>query len=172
MKLPVGIALIFLLLLPVAVLAQGASPAVTVAPPETLVINPGGEARLRLQMRIKPGMHINSAHPNDEMLLPTVAHFSPPQPVMIFNIMYPKDEQLVLPFLSEKLSVYSGEVQVDATVKVAADTVPGTMRVHGDVRYQACDNRQCFPPKLAPFEFDVKVERAKSKKSSYNVPNK
>jgi hypothetical protein len=29
--------------------------------------------------------------------------------------------------------------------------------MRGSLRYQACDNAQCFPPKTLPVNFDVKV---------------
>jgi hypothetical protein len=31
--------------------------------------------------------------------------------------------------------------------------------MHGVLRYQACDNAQCFPPKTLPVSFEVKVTR-------------
>ena len=35
--------------------------------------------------------------------------------------------------------------------------MPGKYVMHGVLRYQACDNAQCFPPKTLPVSFDVKV---------------
>jgi hypothetical protein len=29
--------------------------------------------------------------------------------------------------------------------------------MHGVLRYQACDNAACYPPKTVPVRFDVKV---------------
>jgi hypothetical protein len=146
--------------------AQAPAPAVTVAVIDPVVIAPGGQARLTVHLRVAKGLHINSNRPNDEMLLPTVAHFNPPQGIVIFGTTFPEGEEFSSPYLSQKLNVFSGDIDVHTTVKVAADTAPGTERIHGEFRYQACDNKQCFPPKIAPFDFDVKVERPKAKKSS------
>ncbi len=76
-----------------------------------------------------------------------------------------------MPFAgNDKLSVYSGNFAVTAEVRVPKSAALGTQRVHGEVRYQACDNRQCFPPKTTPLEFDVKVVRpAAKKKSTYTA---
>jgi len=38
-----------------------------------------------------------------------------------------------------------------------ASVVPGKYGMRGVVRYQACDNAQCFPPKTLPVSFEVKV---------------
>jgi hypothetical protein len=34
---------------------------------------------------------------------------------------------------------------------------PGKYVIHGVLRYQACDNAACYPPKTLPVSFDVKV---------------
>jgi DsbC/DsbD-like thiol-disulfide interchange protein len=157
-----------LLFVSAAALAQSSGPLVTVAPVDPVVVAPGGKTDLALQLRVSRGFHINSNKPTDDLLIPTTVHLSPPQGVMIVNIAYPDGQLLALPFLSEKLNVYNGDFQVTAQVRVPSSTPLGTQRVHGEVKYQACDNRQCYPPKSTPFEFDVKVERAKVKKSAYN----
>jgi DsbC/DsbD-like thiol-disulfide interchange protein len=171
MKLAYPIALILpALLLPVAALAQGMSPAVTVAPINTVVVARGGKAPLNIEMRVNRGFHVNSHEPHDELLLPTVVHLNPPEGILIMNIQYPEGEELALPFMgNEKLSVYSQLFTVSAEVRIPKSAALGTLRVHGDVKYQACDNRQCFPPKTTPLEFDVKVVRpAVKKKPAYN----
>jgi hypothetical protein len=68
------------------------------------------------------------------------------------------------------LNVYSGEVDVTAEVRVPKSAGLGTQRVHGEVRYQACNNRQCFPPKSTPLAFDVKVVKPAVKKKTVYTP--
>jgi hypothetical protein len=150
--------------------AQGSSPTVTVAPIGTIVVTRGGKAALKLALQVNRGFHVNSNQPNDEMLLPTVVHLNPPQGIMIVNVQYPAGEQLALPIMgNEKLSVYSGTFEVTAEVRIPKSAPLGTQRVHGEVKFQACDNRQCFPPKTTPLEFDVKVVARKVKKSTYTA---
>jgi hypothetical protein len=156
---------------PAAALAQGSSPAVTVAPIGTIPIARGGKAQLDIEMQVNKGFHVNSNKPNDELLLPTVVHLNPPQGIMIVNIQYPQGEQLALPFMgNEKLSVYTGGFAVTADVRVQKTVALGTLRVHGEVKYQACDNRQCFPPKTTPLEFDVRVVKPAIKRKATYTP--
>jgi len=151
-------------LVPVAALAQGSSPTITVVPINTVAVVRGGKARLNIEMRVNKGFHVNSNKPNDELLLPTVVHLNPPQGIMVVNIQYPEGEQLALPFMgNDTLSVYSGNFAVTAEVRIPKTAALGTLRVHGEVKYQACDNRQCFPPKTVPLEFDVRVVKLKKK---------
>ena len=37
---------------------------------------------------------------------------------------------------------------------------PGKYIVRGTLKYQACDNTACYPPKNLPISFDVKVAKA------------
>jgi DsbC/DsbD-like thiol-disulfide interchange protein len=103
--------------------------------------------------------------------MPTVVHLNPPEGILIMNIQYPQGEELALPFMgNEKLNVYSGQFTVTAEVRIPKSAALGTLRIHGDVKYQACDNRQCFPPKTTPLQFDVKVVRPTVKKKATFTP--
>jgi hypothetical protein len=44
-----------------------------------------------------------------------------------------------------------------------AKAATGTYTVHGELKYQACDNNACYPPKKLPFTFNVKVGSGRSK---------
>lgn len=170
MKLSPRVVLSLLALVPAIAVAQGSSPLVTVMPVATIVVARGGKAPLTIEMQVNKGFHVNSNKPNDELLLPTVVHLNPPQGIMIVNTQYPEGDQLALPFMgNDKLSVYSGNFEIRAEVRIPKSAALGTQRVHGEVKYQACDNRQCFPPKTTSLEFDVRVVKSAVKKTStYN----
>jgi len=171
MKLSHLLASSFLGLCAIAAAAQGSSPLVTVAPINTIVAARGGKAPLRIEMRVNSGFHVNSNKPNDELLMPTVVHLNPPEGILILNVKYPEGDQLSLPFMgNDKLSVYSGNFSVNAEVRIPRSSALGTLRVHGQVKYQACDNRQCFAPRTTPLEFDVKVVKAAAAKKSTYTP--
>jgi hypothetical protein len=50
-----------------------------------------------------------------------------------------------------KLSVYSGEFTVQARIVA----VPGNHLVEARLRYQACDNNACMPPKTITAAIEV-----------------
>jgi hypothetical protein len=50
-----------------------------------------------------------------------------------------------------KLSVYSGEFILQARIVATA----GNHLVEGKLRYQACDQNQCMPPKTIDVPIDV-----------------
>jgi Thiol:disulfide interchange protein DsbD, N-terminal len=164
MKLRHLIALALVLCAPAA-LAQffghHSGPQVTVAPIGRVVVARSGHAPLDIALRVNRGYHINSNHPQDNLLLPTVVYLDPPEGIEIVKLAYPPGEEMAATFANERLSVYSGEFDVTAEVRVPRSAALGTQRVHGHVRYQACDDRQCFPPKTTPIEFDVRVVRGR-----------
>jgi DsbC/DsbD-like thiol-disulfide interchange protein len=116
---------------------------------------------VQFTFRVQPGYHINSNQPSSEELIPTQLHFSLPGDLVIGKVEYPAGKLTSFPFdPQQKLSVYSGDVVIKALVLAQADASPGAHTVHGELRYQACDNNACYPPKKLPIEFDVKIASA------------
>lgn len=144
-------------------IAQG--PSVSQLAPPTVQVAPGKTAPVRLQFRVADYYHINSHKPLDELLLPTQLKLSPPTEIMVSSVIYPEGHMLEVPFSPEaKLSVYTGDFDVNAKVRAAQNMPAGTFRIHGELKFQACNDRQCFPPKTTPVMFDVKVVKAKRHK--------
>jgi Disulphide bond corrector protein DsbC len=134
---------------------------VTVAPVDAVAVAPGKTAVVTVDCRVAPGFHVNSNKPNSELLIPTEFKFSLPTEIMIAGVTYPEGQQLTFPFMpNEPLSVYSGDFEVTASVRASQHLLPGSYRVHAQLKYQACNDRQCFAPKTVPVDFDVKVARA------------
>lgn len=133
-------------------------PKITVAPIEAVTVKQGKSVPVKMQFRVAPGFHINSNKPKSELLLPTVVNFDVPTNVSMAKVTYPAGEELTFPFSpDEKLSVYTGDFTVKGLVSTSKETPKGTYRVHGVLRYQACDNRACYPPSNIPLAFDVTV---------------
>ncbi len=129
----------------------------------------GKTTSIHLPFRVLPGFHINSNRPKSELLLPTVMKLSPPTDVGVGKVTYPAGEDLTFSFApAEPLNVYTGDFVVTALVSPARSSPPGTYRVRGELKYQACDNRACYPPNQLPMHFDVKVLKAATTKHRRN----
>jgi hypothetical protein len=144
-------------------------PNVTVTPVSPLVIARDKTGKVDLHFQVGNGFHINSNQPKSDLLVPTALTLEPPSDMLIAKPSYPPGQDYKVEWQTEgPLSVYAGSFDVTAQIIPSKAISPGTYRVHGILRYQACDNRQCYPPKRMPVEFDVKVVRAASTRTSHN----
>ena len=133
-------------------------PFVTVAPIPLAAITRGKPETVELQFRVRPGFHINSNRPSSKVLIPTALRLTPPTDVVIGRIAYPEAQEMSFPFApDDKLSVYTGDFSVSVVVRPLVHMQAGKYAVHGQLKYQACDNAACYPPKLLPVNFDIQV---------------
>lgn len=130
-------------------------------PLSTVSLSSGHTTPVQFTFHIKSGYHINSSKPLTEELIPTSLGFMPPPDVVIAKVQYPAGQLTSFPFdPTQKLSVYSGDLIIKAAIITQPNAAPGTYTVHGEFKYQACDNNACYPPKKLPVQFDVKVAKA------------
>jgi len=132
---------------------------VTAAPPaKKVAVAAGAPATVAFDFRVKEGMHINSHQPRSEFLIPTTLRFLPPTDIAVGKTAYPAGEDLALAFSpKDKLSVYTGDFQITAQVSASRSASTGPYTVHAELKYQACNDKACFPPKTLPFAFNIVV---------------
>jgi hypothetical protein len=83
---------------------------------------------------------------------------SAPTDIVIGRVGYPEGTQMSFAFAPEdKLSVYSGEFPVTVEVRPLAEVIPAQYMIRGELKYQACDNAACYPPKKLRVQFEIKV---------------
>ncbi|MGB8733885.1 MAG: protein-disulfide reductase DsbD domain-containing protein [Candidatus Sulfotelmatobacter sp.] len=134
------------------------APVVTMDAVPLLTAQRAKETMVNLNFRVPAGYHINSNMPKSEYLLPTALKMDLPTDIILGKIDYPAGEDTSFPFSpDEKLSVYTGDFTISLGVHPLHSVVPGKYVMHGVLRYQGCDNAQCFPPKNVPVSFEVKV---------------
>jgi hypothetical protein len=134
------------------------APSVTLAPVQTLTVTRGKGGEVRLNFRVASGFHINSNTPKSEFLIPTALKMDAPTDIALTKVSYPAGAEMSFPFApDEPLSVYSGDFTVTMTVRPLHTVQPGKYAIHGQLKYQACDNAACYPPKQLPVDFEVKV---------------
>jgi hypothetical protein len=163
---------------------QSLSPAkrsfVTAVPVSTVTVRSGHPAPVTFTFHVQPGYHINSNKPLMPELIPTQLKFSLPSSDMVIGrVKYPDGQLMAFAFdPNQKLSVYSGDFSVKAVVVAPPSASTGTYTVHADLKYQACDNNACYPPKSVPLAFDVRVgsgsrstNRAQPSASSPHIHN-
>jgi len=136
----------------------GKAPSLSMAPVPLTTAQRAHATMVKLVFRVPPGYHINSNTPRSEFLIPTALKMDLPTDIILGKIEYPAGEDRSFPFSpDEKLSVYSGDFTIALAVHPLHSVVPGKYVMRGVLRYQACDNAACYPPKNLPVNFEVKV---------------
>ena len=120
--------------------------------PEQISVPAGKASPVALHFRIKENLHINAHAPREQFLIPTVLSIPESSGVRLASAAYPAGADYTLPAdPNEKLLVYTGEFTIDA--KIVA--TPGDHLVEAKLRYQACDQNACMPPKTITVPIDV-----------------
>lgn len=138
--------------------AQPKRPQAEIAPiVETARVAPGGEARLSLHVKLPSRMHVQSNKPSDPLFIPTVLTVDVPKGVTVAEIIYPSSERLKQDGLKDPLVVFGSEFTLRVRLKVASTVPPGELVVPGRLRYQACDDTTCYPPRNADTKWSLQV---------------
>jgi hypothetical protein len=117
-----------------------------------VAVTAGKPTAVRLHFRVAEGMHINSHIPADADLIPTVLTLHEGSDVKLEGATYPKGESYTPAADSKtKLNVYTGEFIIEARLL----TMPGNHLAEARLRYQACDNALCMPPRTLTVAIDV-----------------
>ncbi|MBZ5656749.1 MAG: hypothetical protein LAO56_15895 [Acidobacteriia bacterium] len=136
-------------------------PVVKMAPAPVVSVMQGKAATVPLAFRVSSGYHINSNRPKSEFLIPTTLKIDATTDIVIGKTTYPDGRDMSFAFApDEKLNVYTGDFEVDVLVRPLHTVQVGKYVVRGILKYQACDNAACYPPKQLPVSFDVRIAKA------------
>jgi hypothetical protein len=72
--------------------------------------------------------------------------------------VYPKGSLEKYSFSDKPLSVVTGEFSIATKFGVPASASSGPAAQTGTLRYQACDNKSCYPPKNVPVNITVNIQ--------------
>ncbi len=132
--------------------AASTPPAVSYLFPEQFSAPAGKPTQVELHFRVAQGMHINSHAPSQEELIPTTFSIPKDAGARLLEASYPPGETMSLAAdPGTKLSVYTGEFVIRARIVPQA----GNHLVEAQLRYQACNQTQCLPPRTIAVPMDV-----------------
>lgn len=135
--------------------------AVKMGPAPVATVVQGQPTTVPLVFQVAGGYHINSNQPKSEFLIPTALKVEATTDIVIGKITYPEGHDMSFAFdPDEKLNVYTGDFTVNVVVRPMHTAQTGKYAIRGTLKYQACDNVACYPPKQLPVTFDVKIAKA------------
>ena len=119
-------------------------------------IERGGSARGTIVMDIPGGLHVNSNRPNSEYAIPTTVRATG-QGLKVGGISYPRGKTRRFQFSEDAINVYEGRTVFNFNVNVPANYKGNSVRVRAVIRYQACTDEVCYPPKNKEITLTARV---------------
>ncbi len=128
-------------------------------------MHPGSRIVLALEVELKPGMHVYA--PGVEGgYIPIEWRMAESKGWLAHPAEYPQSKMLHMAAIGETVPVYEGHFRItrDLTIGQAQELKPlldaeGRLAVGGSFRYQACDEKECFPPQSVPLKWTFSVEQ-------------
>jgi len=116
----------------------------------------GGAVKGTIVMDIPSGLHVNSSRPNTDYAIPTVVSLSAAG-AKVGSVMYPRGKNRKFEFSEDTLNVYENRAVFGFNVAVPANFKGNTVKIRAVVRYQACTEQVCYPPKSKEITLTAKV---------------
>jgi thiol:disulfide interchange protein DsbD len=107
-------------------------------------VQPGGEIKIALKLKVDEGWHINSIKPNEKDLI--ASKLTVEKPFKLLKTKFPQARDIKFSFSEIPVSVYEGEFLVGALVKIPDTIALGRHNLKVTFSYQACNNASCLPP--------------------------
>jgi hypothetical protein len=126
--------------------------------PEPVAAKAGTTVEVTLPLQLREGYHVNSNKPPDPYLIPLRLTWDS-GPITVAEVVYPKPDLRQVEFCAGPLPVFSGHFELLTRFKVPASVQPGLVNIAGKLRYQACNDRMCLPPKTIDVILPVSVSR-------------
>jgi len=142
---------------PVVAQMAPSSGVLTVEPLQKLVVKRNEPPVQRLKVAIREGYHANSNKPSESYLIPFKLTWEP-GPLEAVEIIYPPAKMEKFSFSEAPLSIYDGALEVTSRFKKTATAQPGPAVMTGKLRYQACNDKMCLPPKTVEVKLTLVIE--------------
>ncbi|MCY7375704.1 MAG: protein-disulfide reductase DsbD N-terminal domain-containing protein [Pyrinomonadaceae bacterium] len=116
----------------------------------------GGSIRGTIVMSIPSGLHVNSSRPNSQYAIPTSVKVSAVG-AKVGSVSYPRGKNRKFGFSEDTLNVYEGRSAFSFNLTVPANFKGNVVKVRAVVRYQACTDEVCYPPKTKEITLTAQV---------------
>lgn len=119
-------------------------------------IQRGGSARGTIVLSIPGGLHVNSNRPGNQYQIPTTVRITAVG-AKAGAVSYPRGKNRTFGFSDGAINVYEGRTAFNFNVTVPKNFKGNVVRVRAVVRYQACTDEVCYPPKSKEVTLTARV---------------
>jgi DsbC/DsbD-like thiol-disulfide interchange protein len=121
-----------------------------------VVVEAGKSAQAEVKLKIKEGYHIN-ANPASQYQIATQLTLEQSDGINAGQPRYPPSLTRKFSFSEQALAVYEKEATISFALSAQAGAAKGERAVAARLRFQACDDQVCYPPKNLQVSIPVTV---------------
>ena len=143
----------------------------------TPVARPGHRILLSLELDLGPRMHVYA--PGVAGYIPIDWKLEETGAAKAHPFQYPPAQKVHLKVINETALVYRGHVRITREITFGPETTvkplvsaSGELVLKGSLRYQACDDRECYPPETAPLEWRFHFEPLERERAPVELQRK
>jgi len=130
----------------------------TAGEPQKVAGKRGAALQARIPCSVQAGYHVNSDKPAEDYLIPLKLTWTSTGALEAGPVIYPAPKMEKYEFADKPLSVLTGNFDLIANFKVAANAPAGPGIAAGKLHYQACNDRACYPPKTIDIAISYQVQ--------------
>jgi hypothetical protein len=120
------------------------------------MIKQGAQAEVVIPVAVLKGHHIQANPATLPNLISTELVIETVEGLAVDKTTYPKSKAWRLTSAGKEIQTYDGQVEFKVGV-VASSIKPGKYQIKGKLRYQACDEKNCFFPAAADISVPLTV---------------
>lgn len=114
--------------------------------PANVTVSSGSNAEATVTLSISSGFHVNANPATFAYLIPTEVTAGTTEGITVSKPVYPGAVKRTFQFSNEPLAVYEGDAQIKLPLRAQENAAKGARSLPLNIRVQACDHEQCFPP--------------------------
>jgi AhpC/TSA family protein/cytochrome c biogenesis DsbD-like protein len=144
------------------------------------IVVPGSRVTLTAEIELPTGVHVYSPGVKGYKPIQLILH--PTGEIEPAPVTYPRSKILYLEAIKEQVPVFEGKFRIAQDVTVssskAGDAIRAvfsagkTVSVVGELQYQACDKRICYPPASVPVKWELKIQPLDLHRAPGNIRHK
>lgn len=117
----------------------------------------GRSYQVIFNVRISNQWYIHGTRKISDFIIPTVLSFSELSGIRVEEIKFPEPEKKKFEYSEEPVEVFSGEIEVSASLVISEKAPIGKQVLNGQLSFQACSLRACMPPEKVPVRINLSI---------------
>src|SRR3954469_10667522 len=137
--------------------------------PQTAPVAPSGKFTGKLTAKIDPTWHMYSVSTPKGGGLPTIIKIDDPA-VADLKVYQPKPDKKFDPNFGVDTERYEGEVVFLVEAELAKTATPGALEVPVSIRFSACTDKECLPPRKVTATGKINVDAKAPESAALVLP--